>query len=107
MAKQEHQLLTTTQLQHRLDVTTMTVHLWRKGTAERPAIPFIRKKRGTKFAIFFPLELVENWLALYKAGRSELIREDHCDCKHCTKRRATAKAPTTNTARPVAEPSIV
>lgn len=88
----EELLLTSIQLQHRLDITAMTIHYWRQPAEDRPAIPHLVKKNGNKNAVFFPISEVEQWLNLYKPNKKGMVREDTCDCWHCKRRRRASDA---------------
>lgn len=86
----EDQYLTSQQIEHRLDITPMTLYLWRKPSATMPAIPHIVQKRGNRNAIFFPIDEVEKWIELYRPEKKDLIRKDDCGCWHCNRRRRKA-----------------
>lgn len=83
--------LTSTQLHHKLQVSLLTVHHWRK--LSNP-IPFLTKQRGIqRHFVLFPIIAVHRWLQTYKPHLVKLFMENTCGCRHCTKQDTSLPVP--------------
>jgi hypothetical protein len=75
--------LTSTQLQHRLEISSPTIFHWKNS--ENP-IPFVTVPRGTKrHYLLFPIIAVDLWLQKYRPNLIQKFRENSCVCRYCIK----------------------
>lgn len=82
----ENALLTSRQLEHRLDVTPMTVWNWRQLEDPIPTtvLPGV-KGRGGGSPVRFPIGPVAEWLNRNRPTIVHKLFEDSCQCSHCVK----------------------
>lgn len=82
------------QMEHRLGVTAMTIHLWRKGLAGKNKImpmPFKSEAlggSGKRSRIKFDEQEVLSWLKENRPGLVTKFEENSCGCAECRKSRA-------------------
>ena len=84
-------LITQKQLEHALDVSTMTIFKWRQGAVDLPPLPHKIIKRGERQGILFsPVDVLE-WLKEWRPLLAQkFMKGEQCACKHCTRKRTAA-----------------
>ncbi len=80
--------LTKIEVEHRLEITPMTLYLWQKGQGQWPVLPCIKVPKGERNAIFFDYKTTKNWLQQYRPNLVKKL-EKPCECKRCEKTRGT------------------
>lgn len=77
-------LFTQKQLEHRLGMTAMTIHNWRKGYENLPPFPCTIAKRGEKGTrVIFDFSEVKKWLHANRPKLEELLEKNECNCRSC------------------------
>lgn len=81
--------ITQKQLEHRLEVTPMTLYLWRKGEGFSYPLPCNVDPSGKKNRVAYDEDSVLKWLEVHRSNLVQKFKEDGCECSSCTKRRIT------------------
>lgn len=83
--------LTKQEIEHRLEISPMTLYLWQKGKEDLPQLECVKVPRGKMNGILFKFEVVEDWLKKY---RPKIVGKLYvpCGCKRCNKQHGRVQA---------------
>jgi len=76
--------LTKIELEHRLEISPMTLYLWQKGSDTTPPLPHVKIPKGSKNTILFCYEEVLKWLIEYRPALVAKLGVP-CGCKRCAR----------------------
>jgi hypothetical protein len=93
----EGEILTSKEVQHRLEITPMMLYYWRFPEKYQEAtgieaswipLPSLLERKGReRHTLLFPVNEVTEWLRMHRPLLVQKLKTDECQCDHCVLQR--------------------